>query len=220
LTEAGRLDVRSEIAAAAGVSVGNVTKVKQLTITAHSELLQALRSREISIHRAWGWSKTPPERQREELRVYQSQRGIKKTIRLMVSRHRPKRLPAVPDLCNLARQLSMLEPKLGVDSAAIKGARELSSRCETAIRLTAETKDAVLGKLRHAVAFQISLWNTALEIAGMVDADLGLVLQWINETSIVADSGLELGPKDLEDFLGGGSDLCKVGGNLSGYPVQ
>ena len=52
LTEAGRLDVRSEIAAAAGVSVGNVTKVKQLTITAHSELLQALRSREISIHRA------------------------------------------------------------------------------------------------------------------------------------------------------------------------
>src|ERR1039457_5938214 len=88
---------------------------------------------------------------------------------------------------------------------------------KTAIRLTAETKDAVLGKLRHAVAFQISLWDTALEIAGMVDADLGLVLQWINETSIVADSGLELGPKDLEDFLGGGSDLCKVGGNLSGY---
>ena len=34
LTEAGRLDVRSEIAAAAGVSVGNVTKVKQVTTTA------------------------------------------------------------------------------------------------------------------------------------------------------------------------------------------
>jgi hypothetical protein len=54
----------------------------------------------------------------------------------------------------------------------------------------------------------------------MVDADLGLVLEWVNAASIVGDSGLELGPKDLEDFLGGGRDLCKVGGKLSEYPVQ
>jgi hypothetical protein len=229
LTEAGRLDVRSEIAAAAGVSVGNVTKVKQLTITAHSDLLQALRSREISIHRAWGWSKAPPERQREELRFYQSQRGIKKTIRLMVSRHRPKSLPAGPDLCNLARQLSALEPKLGVDGVAIKDAQEVSNglptvrsntTCKKAVRLNAKTKDAILGKLRHAVAFQIGLWDTALEIAEMVDADLGLVLEWINATRIGADYGLELGPKDLEDFLGGGTDLCKVGKKLPEYSIQ
>jgi hypothetical protein len=90
-----------------------------------------------------------------------------------------------------------------------------------AVRLTAETRDAILGKLRHAVAFQIGLWDTAFEITEMVDADLGLVLEWINATSIVADSGLELGPEDLEDFLGGGSsDLCKVGKKLSEYPVQ
>jgi hypothetical protein len=229
LTEAGRLDVRSEIAAAAGVSVGNVTKVKQLTITAHSDLLQALRSREISIHRAWRWSKAPPERQQEELRFYQSQRGVKKTIRLLVSRHRSKSPPAVPDRGNLARQWSALESTPGVHSAAITGAREVLSRLptdrsntahKTGVRLTAQTRDAVLGKLRHAVAFQIGLWDTALEIAGMVDADLVLVLGWINSTSIVAESGLELGPKDLEDFLGGGKDLCKVGGKLSLYPVQ
>ena len=54
----------------------------------------------------------------------------------------------------------------------------------------------------------------------MVDADLGLVLEWVNATSIVADSGLELGPEDLEDFLGGGRDLCKVGKKLPEYPVQ
>jgi hypothetical protein len=54
LTEAERLDVRSEIAAAAGVSVGNVSKVKQLIMTAQPELVQALRSREVSIRRAWG----------------------------------------------------------------------------------------------------------------------------------------------------------------------
>jgi hypothetical protein len=90
---------------------------------------------------------------------------------------------------------------------------------KTAVRLTAETKDAVLGKLRHAVAFQIGLWDTALEIAEMVDADLGLVLEWINATSVVADSGLELGPKDLEDLLGGDSDVYKVGGKLSEHPI-
>jgi len=91
---------------------------------------------------------------------------------------------------------------------------------KTAVRLTAETKDAVLGKLRHAVAFQIGLWDAALEIAEMVDADLGLVLEWVNATSIEADSGLELGPEDLEDFLGDGRDFCKVGGKLSEHPIQ
>jgi ParB-like chromosome segregation protein Spo0J len=115
LTEAKKLDVRREIAAAAGVSVGNVSKVKQLTLTAHSELLQALRNGEISIHRAWGWSKTSPEKQREELRFYQSERGVKKTIRLLVSRHRPNILPALTDFENLVRRLSALEPsELGV----------------------------------------------------------------------------------------------------------
>ena len=226
LTEPERLDVRREIAVAAGVSVGNVTKVKQLQMAATAELLQALRSKEISIHRAWGWSKLPPERQREELTFCQSQRGVKKTIRLMVSRHRSKSLQLVPDLGNLVTQLSALESTPG---AAITGAREVPSRAladlnnttrESAVRLTAETKDAVLGKLRHAVAFQIGLWDTASEIAEMVDVDLDLVLEWINETSIIADSGLELGPEDLDDFLGGGGNLCKVGGKLSEYSVQ
>ena len=54
----------------------------------------------------------------------------------------------------------------------------------------------------------------------MVDADLGLVLEWINATSAVADCGLELGPKDTEDFLGGDSDVYKAGGKLSEHPIQ
>lgn len=109
LTEAASLDVRSEIASIAGVSVGNVSKVKQLTTTAHSELLQALRSGEISIHRAWLWGKESRERQREEWRFYQSERGTKKTIRLLVSRHRSKSQPVAPDLGNLIGQLSALD---------------------------------------------------------------------------------------------------------------
>jgi len=120
LTEAARLDVRSKIAAAAGVSVGNVTKVKQLTTTAHSDLLQALRSGEISIHRGWRWSMAPPEEQQAAFRLFQSERGIKKTIRTLVSRHRSKSLPAVPDLGDLARQLSALDTsKFGPVSMAV-----------------------------------------------------------------------------------------------------
>jgi ParB-like chromosome segregation protein Spo0J len=109
LTEAERLDVRSEIAAAAGVSVGNVTKVRQLTRTAHQELLQALRSGEISIHRAWLWSKASPEKQREALWLYQTKRGIAKTIRTRISRHRSKSSPTVRNLGDLFRHLSALE---------------------------------------------------------------------------------------------------------------
>jgi len=226
LTEAEKLDVRSEIAAAAGVSVGNVSKVKRLTLTAHSQLLQALRSGEISIHRASLWCRESPERQREELRFYQSERGIKKTIRTLVSRHRRKSPPALP--ADQIAQLRAIEPKLGVVQR-LKGAQEVprglstdrsNTMRKTKAQLTAETREAVLGKLRHAVAFQIGLWDTASEIAEMVNTDLGLVLEWINATSIVADSGLELGPTDLEDFLGGGKGLYKVGKRLSEYPVQ
>ena len=208
LTEAERLDVRREIAAAAGVSVGNVSKVKRVTSTAHSELLQALRSGEVSIHRASLWCKDSAARQREELRSYQSERGIKKTIRRLVSRHRRKSPPALP--VGEIVQLRALKPKLGIGQRLIC-AREVAR---------GRSREAILSKLRHAVAFQIGLWDTASEIAEMVNTDLGLVLEWINATSIVADSGLELGPTDLEDFLGGGKGLYKVGKRLSEYPVQ
>lgn len=99
--------------------MGNVSKVKQLQVTAHPELLQALHSGEVSIHRAWRWSKAPPEKQREELRLYQSERGIKKTIRLLLSQHGSKGLPTVPDLVNLAKQLSALEARVGPIRVAV-----------------------------------------------------------------------------------------------------
>jgi hypothetical protein len=108
LTEAERVDVRSEIAAAAGVGAINVTKVKQLMVTAAPEIPQALFSGEISIHRAWGWRNESPKEQREELRVYKSERDVKKTIRALV-RHQSKISPTAPDSTNLFRRLSTLE---------------------------------------------------------------------------------------------------------------
>jgi hypothetical protein len=110
LTEDATVDVRKEIAVAAGVSVGNVTKVKQLVGIGHPELLEALRASEVSIHRAWKWSKESQDRQIEALRTYRAERGINKSIRDLVSRHKQKQTPSAPDLRSLARRLSELEP--------------------------------------------------------------------------------------------------------------
>ena len=106
LPEADRLDVRSAIASAAGVSVGNVSKVKQLTVTASSEVLQTLRTGEISIHRAWLWSKKTPQEQRDAVRLYVSERGIKKTIRTLLSKRWTKPSRGVLTVTDLVRCLS------------------------------------------------------------------------------------------------------------------
>ena len=56
---ANPIDVRSEIARMAGVSSGNVTKVKQILARACQELQEELRRGEVSIHRAHSWSSQP-----------------------------------------------------------------------------------------------------------------------------------------------------------------
>ena len=112
LTEAERLDVRSEIAAAAGVSVGNVTKVKQVMTTACTELQEALRNGEISIHRAWLWCEMSPEDQRRALMLHRGERGVKKTIRRLILKHTsksPAGLGVTVELVGLARSFSQLQ---------------------------------------------------------------------------------------------------------------
>jgi hypothetical protein len=110
LMEAERVDVRKQIADAADVSVGNVTKVKQLIGTVHPELLEALRGDEISIHRAWKWSTESPNRQTEALRAYRAKKGVSKVIRDLISRHEPTNLPTAPDLGSLVIRLAKLNP--------------------------------------------------------------------------------------------------------------
>jgi len=124
LTEADRLDVRSEIAGAAGASVGNVSKVKHLLTAANLDLLEALRSGEISIHRAWLWSQETPEEQREALWRHRNENGIRKTIRHLVSRHRSKSAPAQPNFDHVAARLAAMPPsqKNSVKVGVIKNA--------------------------------------------------------------------------------------------------
>lgn len=97
LTEAERVDVRKRIAAAACVSVGTLTHVKQLLRTADPAVLQALRDGEIKIDRAWQWSKESRDVQRENLKSYRWDRGMDKAVEGLVARQ-VRRLKPTPSL--------------------------------------------------------------------------------------------------------------------------
>lgn len=111
LTEAERVDVRSEIAAAAGVSLGNVTKVKQVMATTCTELQDALRGGEVSIHRGWLWREMSSENQRRALMLYRGEKGVKRTIRRLISKHMSKNAVSAESIgfAGLARRLSQLQ---------------------------------------------------------------------------------------------------------------
>jgi hypothetical protein len=114
LTEAEKVDVRTKIAEAAHLSVGTISKVNQLLRTAIPELLQALRNGEVRIDRAWKWSKKSAEEQREALWRYQTENGIHKTIRNLLSPYRWKSPPTSPEVGDLIKLLSALQSgKLG-----------------------------------------------------------------------------------------------------------
>ena len=87
LTEADRLDVRSEVARAAGVSAGNVSKVKQIQQFAIPQIREALLAREIQINRAATWSRSTPSTQERRLSDYRSERGIRRTITVLLRKH-------------------------------------------------------------------------------------------------------------------------------------
>ena len=106
LTEADSVDVRSKVAREAGVSVGNVTKVKQLVKTQSSTLQGALRAGQIRIHKAWKWRQLSPEGQLKELELYLSQKGTNRVIRQLIKRHVAKRPPIPPTQPNLGDLLN------------------------------------------------------------------------------------------------------------------
>ncbi|MGE5084581.1 MAG: hypothetical protein ACM3ND_16940 [Acidobacteriota bacterium] len=85
LTIAQRVDTRREVAGVASVSSGNVRKVKHILMNACSTLLQAARTREVSINLAEKWSHEPHARQQEYLRRRQIERGLKKKARNLVT---------------------------------------------------------------------------------------------------------------------------------------
>ena len=108
LTEADRLDVRTEIARAAGACTGNVTKVKRLVCSAHPDVQEALRSGSLSIHRACGWLKKP-ETQLDQLAAHQNRHIITHTVNSLLGQHRSSNLSEQPDPQNLISALEKLD---------------------------------------------------------------------------------------------------------------
>ena len=110
LTEADRLDVREKIAAAASVSTGTLTKATHLASDAHPQVLEALRSGDVNIHRASLWLKTP-EKQLDQLRLYQGIRGITRTIGSLQRLHRLSSGDGTLELQRIARALAAMPPE-------------------------------------------------------------------------------------------------------------
>ena len=85
LTTAQRVDTRREVARIAGVGTGNVRKVKNVLTHACSSLLQAARTKEVSINLADKWSSEPAVKQQEHLRLFRTERGIQKKARTLAA---------------------------------------------------------------------------------------------------------------------------------------
>lgn len=94
LTGAEQVDSRREIARVAGVSSGNVRKVRRVLAEACPSLKEAARTREISINRAEKWSQRTQAEQLELLRHLRIERTLRKKARQIVARHVSEVLPS------------------------------------------------------------------------------------------------------------------------------
>jgi hypothetical protein len=90
LTKAEQLHVRSEIAKAAAVSAGNVTKVKQLMEGCVPEYTEALHNNEMSIHWAWKLRNASPDDQLDALGRLRFEKGLMTEIRQRAAKRRKR----------------------------------------------------------------------------------------------------------------------------------
>jgi hypothetical protein len=81
LSKADRIEVRREIANAAGTGTGNVDKVKAILRSAHLNLIAALENGSLRIHRAWKWCRLPKLQQKEEFANYEEEQTRRKILR-------------------------------------------------------------------------------------------------------------------------------------------
>lgn len=102
LTEAQKMDVRSEVATTAHVSTGSLTKAKQVITHAAPVIQEAAKSGEIRVHRAWQWSRLPPFQQLKKLEEFRSSKGVGLVSRKLIQKHVARMAPArlVPPTLN------------------------------------------------------------------------------------------------------------------------
>ena len=117
LTIAQPVDTRQEVARVAGVSSGNVRKVKHILMHACSTLLEAVRIREVSINLADKWSHEPHAQQQEYLRLRRIKRGLRRTARNLVAKHVARLSPSTrkPEVIRFSDLVGLLN-----DTGSIK----------------------------------------------------------------------------------------------------
>ncbi len=81
LSKADRIEVRQEVANAAGSGVGNVDKVKAILQSSHPNIIQALQNGSLRIHRAWKWCRLPKSQQKEVFAEYEEAQIRRKILR-------------------------------------------------------------------------------------------------------------------------------------------
>jgi hypothetical protein len=109
LPEAQHIDVRQEIAHAAGICARNVSNVKTILQVAHPRLLEALRNSTLTINRAIQFCKLPRAEQLEQFIRYSEERATNKVIRRSIPR--PKEAKISPDVVTVLDALKHQEAR-------------------------------------------------------------------------------------------------------------
>jgi len=138
LTEAQKLDVRSEIAAVAKVSTGSLTKAKRVAVDAHPTIRNVAKSGEIRVHRAYQWSRLSHHHQLKKLEEFRSCNGVGLVSRRLIQKHVARMAPAKLIPPTLGHVLRFLIPdRIGVlDAISV-------SEIEAPGRIAYFSKDAV-----------------------------------------------------------------------------
>jgi hypothetical protein len=111
LPEAQHIDVRQEIARAAGVGARNVSNVKTIVQTAHPRLIEALRDGTLAINRAIQFCKLPRAEQLEQFIRYNEERATNKVIRRAIARPQEEKIsPDVVTVLDALQQQEVRQP--------------------------------------------------------------------------------------------------------------
>jgi hypothetical protein len=111
LPKSEKIDCRKRIARAAGVADDQVSKVEKILRRGNEDLLEALRAGEVTILRASSWLNRA-EPIADQLALHRTQRGIARTVNLLLRRHhsRPKATQGNLDVKRIGKALAAMDP--------------------------------------------------------------------------------------------------------------
>lgn len=119
LTAAQQINTRREVARLAGVSSGNVHKVRNILTNACPALLEAAREEEVSINLAEKWCRKPEAQQQQYLRLMRIDRGLRRKARNLVAAHLDRISPSSSQVIRLSDLVELLTDIGSVEVAIV-----------------------------------------------------------------------------------------------------